>query len=701
MDYIEENINSKEDEKSDDLNTTRANLRIIDTDLDSQFPPKLDNKENTIRKKKLVDKLNLINFKGQTIRVDFSHKKDGRIISFDVLPQLCFGKYLSCLWNTPPDIHLIKKTYLFQNIIIAEGETVLTVNASLRALNQKGICLTLPDKSIQKSSRRARRFTCDSLNVNLMQNGIVFPGSLMDFSAYSFRVEIHSSLKEACHWLNTKDNINLIIIKGSETLFSIDCSVIKRDTSSRKKTLILKPLKSNIQRFCPQEYRSKRLKLSPTPHIIFYHPFTDKLVNLKVIDLSGSGISVEDDEKNSVLMPGMIIPEVSINLANALKFKCKAQVVYRKVNEDEGSTHIVQCGITFLDMDCNDHMRLLSLLHQAENPNLHICNEVDLDELWKFFFESGFIYPHKYKSIQENKKKIRKTYERLYTTNSNVSRYFTWQKKGVIQGHLSMLRFYENTWLIHHLAALPSNQRLVGIEILKQIGAFTYDSHRLFSSHMDYLICYFRPENKFSNHFFGGIQKNIQNPKACSIDTFAYLYYRKHKKKDPNLPEQWEFIKSTHHDLIELYNFYEQLAGGLMLQALDLLPDEEMVERHSLSNEYQKINMKRQRKIYSLKKDGLLKAVFMANFSDFAMNLSDLTNSVSVFVLESEDVDPSIIYSSISQVAQKYEQKTFPVLIFPLPYASKQSINYEREYNLWALNMEYTDDYFQNFNLMI
>ncbi len=701
MDYIEEDKNSDKQIPSDDLNNSRANLRIIDTDLDIPQPPLHEKKEKTVRKKKLVDKLNLIHFNTQTIRLNFRHHKDGRIISFDVFPQPCFGQFLLCLWGEAPDIHQIKKSYLLQNILINEGQNFISIEASIRAINNKGICFRLPDKSTEGSIRKARRFTCDAINVSLLQNSVAFSGLLRDFSAYSFRVELHPSPKEAYQWLNPKDHINLMIIRNSETLYSSECSIIKLETAKRKKTLILKPLKSNIQRFAPREYRSTRTRLSPTPHIIFTHPFTEKLVTLNALDLSGAGISVEDDEDNSVLIPGMVIPELAIHLANAFKLRCKAQVVYRNINQQKDADPVVQCGITFLDMDCNDHMRLLSLLHQAENKNLYICNEVDLDELWKFFFETGFIYPQKYKFIQATKEKIRKTYEHLYTTNSNISRYFTWQKKGIIQGHLSMLRFYENTWLIHHLAALPANERRVGIDMLKQVGAFTYDSHRLFSSHMDYLICYFRPENKFPNHFFGGIQEHIDNPKACSIDRFAYLHYRKHKKVNPDLPRNWQLIKSTHKDLSELFTFYEHIAGGLMLQALDLLPDEDMTERHNLSNEYQNLGMKRQRRIYSLKRDNVVKALLMANISDFALNLSDLTNSVSVFVLDDDELALSTLFSAIAQISEKYDQKTFPLLVFPISYAEEQAFKYERTYNLWTLSMDHSDDYFKNFNLLI
>ena len=124
-----------------------------------------------------------------------------------------------------------------------------------------------------------------------------------------------------------------------------------------------------------------------------------------------------------------------------------------------------------------------------------------------------------------------------------------------------------------------------------------------------------------------------------------------------------------------------------------------MAERHSLSNEYRKHNMKRQRRVYSLKHNNVLKAVFMANMTNFAINLSDLTNSVSIFVIEPEDLPPAILYAPVTQLAEKYEQKTFPVLIYPLSYA--EALSYERVYNLWVLNMEYTDDYFKHFERLI
>lgn len=696
MDYLQKAIETNQSRQPDGASPEA--LRIIDTDLETLGNPSVVQNEKTIKKKILVNQLNHIHFKNETIRIYFKHIRDEHIISLDAAPQPCFGEKLVCLWQDPPDIRQLLTAYQLHHFIVIDNQNIIIADAELRGLNKRGICLTLPEISTQTTSRKTRRYACDNLNAQLIQNGVIFPGTLIDFSADAFKVGIQSSPSESFQWMNTKDNLNLILSNGKGTIYSGECTILKQQGSCARKTIILKPIHDTIQRFNPREYRSKRLTFTPSPDICFTHPLSHKFINLKIIDLSGSGISVEDDETNSVLLPGMIIPSMTLNFAGSFRFQCKAQVVYRKAFTTEAQKTIIKCGIAFLDMDPDDHMRLLSLLHQTVNKNFYICNEVDMEDLWSFFFASGFIYPKKYAFIHEDKKKIKTTYERLYTRNSNITRHFTWQKKGEILGHLSMLRFYQNTWMIQHLAAISSKEQLrVGIDILKQIGSYAYDCHRLYSSHMDYLICYFRPENHFPNHFFGGAARSIQNPKACSIDTFAYYHYRKSALAPPGLPDEWTLKPPEYRDMTELENFYERQSGGLTLEALDLMPEEEMAQRHDLSAEYLKIDLKRERRLYALKHNNVLKAVFMLNLSNFALNMSDLTHCISVFVIDPEDLPASILKSAVSSLSSYYKEKKFPVLVFPMEYAVMHSLKYEKTYDLWALSMQHTDDYFRNF----
>ncbi len=700
MDYIERKIKLIDpDHPSGDA---PGSLRIIDTNLDAPSENRPHKKETPLTRKQLVNKVNHTHFQNRSIRINFKHIQDNRIISLDAYPQPCFSTYMACLWAESPDLRRISDCCEFQDFTITDGQHLITAPGILRALNSRGICIALPETGCQSSCRKARRFSCESLEVRLIQNSVVFSGSLVDFSPLSFRIEIHPSPREPFQWLNLKDKINLVVSSGDETIFSGECRFIRQNGSPRKRQIIIEPVHDNIQRFNPKVYRSKRIQISPSPDIRFTHPLTGQNVSLKVVDISGSGISVEDNEENSVLLPGMIIPAMSLRFANSFSMNCRSQVVYRKSLNGASKESGVKCGIAFLDMDPDDHMRLLAILHQAENKNLYVCNEVNLDDLWCFFFESGFIYPRKYAFIRDQKDRIRATYEKLYTSQSNIARHFTWQQKGVIQGHLSMLRFYEKAWLIHHLAAVKTDEGVrIGLEMLKQIGSFTYDSHRLFSSHMDYLMCYFRPENHFPNHFFGGVAKNINNPKSCSLDTFAYFHFHKPTAPQSEPAVDWSLTKAVYEDLVELEIFYERVSGGLMLSAFDLTPDEQMMDRTELSGEYRKLGLTRVRLLYALKVCNNLKAVIMVNISDLALNLSDLTNCITIYIIDSKELTADIIQLAVSRLSDQYDMRKFPTLIYPSSYAEAQSLHYEKDYQLWVLNTHFSDDYFKQIEYLI
>jgi hypothetical protein len=395
----------------------------------------------------------------------------------------------------------------------------------------------------------------------------------------------------------------------------------------------------------------------------------------------------------------MIIPDLELNFANSFKIECKAQVVYRKIITEKENGNWVQCGLALLDMDVDDHGRLSALLHQAKDGKSYICSQVNLEDLWIFFFESGFIYPQKYTFIQANKEKIKETYKKLYTQNPNIAKHFTYQDKGRILAHMAMVRFCKNSWMIQHHAADRSVSSRAGVSVLDQIGRFINDSHRLYSIRMNFVFCYFRPENKFPNRVFGGVARNIKDPKGCSLDTFVYIRYQKKFASELSLSEPWELIKTRPEDFIELEAFYEASSGGLMLNALELEPDSQDIDE--LSREYQRLGFKRKRHFFSLKKDGILKAVVMVNISDIGLNLADLTNCIKVIVIDSDDLPSEIFHLIFSKLSTEYEQNEIPVLLYPVSYAENYSIPYEKLYHLWVLNMQYTDHYFKYINRLL
>jgi hypothetical protein len=387
-----------------------------------------------------------------------------------------------------------------------------------------------------------------------------------------------------------------------------------------------------------------------------------------------------------------LIPTLELHFANSFKARCKAQVIYKNSLHRTGDGNRLKCGIALIDMSPGDHAKLLSILYQAKNGNSYLCNTVNLDDLWEFFFETGFIYPEKYGFFQKNKETIKEVYRKLYTENPDMARHFIYQEKGRILGHMAMIRFYNNSWMIHHHAARKANFR-AGLVVLNQIGRFIHDSYRLYATKMNFVFCYYRPENKFPDRVFGGAARSIDDPKGCSLDVFSYFHFRRSSFSEMKLAPPWRLVKTDGEDLAELKYFYELNSGGLMLKALELEPDSEDI--NELAEVYTQCGLKRERYLFSLKKENVLKAIFILNISDVGLNLSELTNSITVIVVDPDKLTRDILYSALSCQLEKSEQNEIPVLLYPDSQLEDAVIPHEKMYKLWILNTKYGDRYFR------
>ncbi len=655
--------------------------------------------EKKVSPKSLINKLNYINFKNESVSLNFIHKKYNNILSLHAKPQPCVDDRLECCWTDVKEADTAISSYRLKNMTITDGRRLITVQCQLISSSSHRVLLRLLSAETGVNEREAERYSCENLKTQMIQYSAVFSGKIVDFSAQAFNVEIETVPPQTVKWIDPKLPVNIIFTNDNGVIYSGSCRIIRYNTNDNLAQYILKPLEKNIQRYQPSKYRSKRLHLVPSPDIMFEHPLTGKKIILKVMDISGSGFAVLENEKKPALMAGMIIPELEIIFASSLKLKCKAQVIYQKRIEEENTTYS-KCGIAILDMTPEDHVRLLNVLHQAEDSHTYVCNTIDNEELWDFFFETGFIYPTKYSFFHEHKDKIKHTYEKLYNNNPQIARHFIYQEKGSVLGHMSMLRFYENTWLIHHHASRAAKLK-AGLAVLRQTGRLAHDSHRLEAMHMDYLMCYYRPDNKFPHRVFGGVKKSIADKKKCSIDPFLYFHF------NPSAPESglreatgpWEIAELLPNDYIEVESFYENESNGLMLKALDIDPNNK--DNGSLAKEYQKVGLKKEKHVFSIKKDGELKAVVIINISDIGINMSGLTNCIKIIVLDHDDLPVDIVQGAIKQLSLQFSIADIPILLYPTCYAEKHSFNYEKIYNMWVLDPNFLDPYFKYVNRLL
>jgi hypothetical protein len=178
----------------------------------------------------------------------------------------------------------------------------------------------------------------------------------------------------------------------------------------------------------------------------------------------------------------------------------------------------------------------------------------------------------------------------------------------------------------------------------------------------------------------------------CSIDPFAYFHYRRTHYAHRALPALWQLHKVQPQDLADLECFYEQISGGLMLQAVDLHP--ETAFQNTLTAEYRQLGLRRRRLLVALRKGNVLKAILVVNLSDIGLNLSDLTNCIQILIVDSEDMSKETLFGALSLLTAKIGVDRLPVLIYPQESAEKLGIVFEKCYHLWVIDTQKSDQYF-------
>jgi hypothetical protein len=258
---------------------------------------------------------------------------------------------------------------------------------------------------------------------------------------------------------------------------------------------------------------------------------------------------------------------------------------------------------------------------------------------------------------------------------------------------MSMLRFYTNTWLIQHHAAKTSASHKAGLMVLDQIARLINDSHRLRSLHMQYMMCYYRPDNKFPRRVFGGAEQAINDPCGCTGNCFAYMQYNPAPDGNGASLNGWELMDSQAADLSDLAVRFAGDSAGLMLNALDLQSDQGACDE--LCREYSRLGLRRERQLLSLMDGPSLKAVIAITLSDFGLNLSDLTNCIKIFALAPDVFQRDRFESLLARVGARLGGEEIPVLLYPLAFVEEQKLPYDKLYNLWVCSLQYSDPYFR------
>jgi hypothetical protein len=633
--------------------------------------------------RELINIINHIHFMDGHIFFYLNHPKYEEGILLKASPEPCMGSEVTCRWLNEIPSELKLADYQFRYLIIIDGQSIILAPVNLLNVSNEGCKVQLPEAGYILNQRQSQRFVCRGVTAEVSQTGFLANGKLVDFGSKGFRVRVDSDYFK---WFNPDRPVVINLYNNKKPVLSGSFAIIRQTDGYREREIVLAPVDDQIKRFKKEEIRNPRQRLVPPPVVVFEHPFLKKRIKREISDISTSGFSVFEKEGKSVLMTGMIIREMVITYAGALKMVCTAQVIYRR--HDETRKNQICWGIAILDMDIQTYSRLNHLLSMSRDSHACVSTEVDMDNLWEFFFETGFIYPKKYIQIQSHRDNLKETYRKLYQDNPEIARHFTYEKEGHIYGHLSMVRAYERAWLIQHHAAKRMGKRPAGLEVLHLVMLFLHGIYNLPSAKMDHVIACFQPGNEFPNLAFGDFARELNNPKGCSLDLFSYLTCPAGSTQFP-LPEGWSLKEMSPFALQELEQFYKHNSEGLLLNVLDL--GKRDLQNQTLEKDYEKLGFTRKMKVFSLIHRNNLSAVLIVNQSDLGLNLSEILNGIMAIVVDQEALSWEVLSLAVGHLTDVYHIDKIPLLIYPTDYIKVRDIPYDKLYAVWILNMLYSD----------
>lgn len=629
--------------------------------------------EKHLPRQKLINKLNYLNFTDGVIAVIFRHRQGNHDILIQAHPQPCVGADLTChLVFSDTDSDLADYQPLFLMIDDGLGNLIAPIQSS--SLHKQTLTVTLPEECLIKTQRSAKRHLCRDIACDILLDDVKHSGALIDFTPGALGIRLTDHQNEPP--LNHPETAHIHLSQNNLKLFSGSCRLIRSSLNAQDRKVVYQPIENGIHLFPQRQTRNPRRQIAPSFSISFQHPLSSERVLRDIFDVSTSGFSIREPFAEQTLMVGMIIPELFIHYAGVVNMKCSAQVVYRRENQEN---NMVQSGLAITDIDVLSFSRLNHLVGAHLDAGAHVSTTVDMDALWEFFFDTGFIYGEKYQHLYPYRDSFKETYRKLYQDNPDIARHFTYEKNGKIYGHIAMVHAYNPSWVIHHFSAKPLESKVPGMLILRQIMHFINGCHRFHSFGMNYVMTYYRPDNQLVDRIFGGFTRELNNPEGSSLDLFSYLHFDRSSPGQP-LPEGFTLRQCVTDDLKVFKAFYEQKSGGLLFNAFR--PDLPM---EALEDKFLQSGFKRNYRTYCLCREDKHLAFFMVNQSDLGLNLSDLLNGIKIFVVDENTVKWPMIHFVLQTLGHVYTTDHIPILVYPADYLAKQGIDVKKQYQLWIM----------------
>lgn len=414
------------------------------------------------------------------------------------------------------------------------------------------------------------------------------------------------------------------------------------------------------------------------------HPlFPGRKLEGQVFEISSSGLSCLLEKTSFPIVPGMRM----INCNLQLPFCDSRELVFevRHVNfRSDGQINQFRLGGVFVNASVELLKDISDYAEKSKSTFVESVDEDDLDQLWEFLFETNFIYQGKRKQIQSRSREIIETYHRLVTKDNPIVRKIVYKENEEIKGHLSGIRFYDESWIIQHLNASKSDNGSAAQMVLKSMIDFLYDSKAHAKNNIYHVMAFYRPNNLYPAILFGESARLINDKeKVDSVDFSFGLYEARNQELDSSNTEFDGDSKACVDGLVDLLVRKKLIS---FMRAVGLAKSDPL--SLSVSAMFADLGLYRERHVEVVRKRNSTVYALVETASP-GVNLSEITNSIYLFQDVENESDSQILSELIlKKCAEKYfeNRDILPTVLSPMGETFARCVTWSKFYTCWILN---------------
>ena len=288
-----------------------------------------------------------------------------------------------------------------------------------------------------------------------------------------------------------------------------------------------------------------------------------------------------------------------------------------------------------------------SRLVELSYPGIKLARNVTFDDIWTLFLDSGFLYPEKIEKLQPVMPELQATVRALLNANGHLLATAVVRDEHRLEAQLSMLRSYEQTWMVHHLAALPLTSRDANASAQVTLALTYYGQLR---SDIQWAKMFFRPNNPWPSRVFGGFFNLIKDKPTCDYRVFHYLTAPTNGPT-PQLSNQVEVRSAKEEELSLVADWFTSRGRTVESMANDF--EKSKLNLPKLSKDYTRAGLGRNRECIVAQRDGRITGFALVEVSSIGLNFSELTNAFTVRMTEE---DPEARLALIVAAKQRYRE---------------------------------------------